>query len=281
MRSFGPVEFGGPVRGVWSSGLSDCPVATDCTAMICLRPGSLDARRRLRPCPEAGSQPLVRTGTEGPASVVQARSPRDALYYSSIVPLVLVLRHSGSPMGVLALPRPVALDGPPLATIQPRAHRGKKTIPKPRHGVGSVRMRPDITAAQRKSCVASGAWVVYGLGIYMMRIASVSLVLALALLRAASAADTMKTEEELKREAANSNSVETPRPQLSANPGAVPEVPMARETNQPAAPPAAPVVVATPDATQSRNVWAIILAVLVLLVGKFALKRLRSRSGPS
>jgi hypothetical protein len=184
-------------------------------------------------------------------------------------------------MGELALPRPVALDGPPLATIQHRAHRGRKATPKPRHGVGSVGMRPDITAAQRKGCVASGAWVVYGLGIYMMRIASISLVLALALLRAASAADTIKTEEELKREAANSNSVETSRPQLSANPGAVPEVPMARETNQPAAPSAAPVVVATPEATQSRNVWAIILAVLVLLVGKFALKRLRSRSGPS
>jgi hypothetical protein len=203
------------------------------------------------------------------------------LYCSSIVPLVLGLWHSGAPMGVLALPRPVAIDGPPLATIQPRDHRGKKASPKPKHGVGNVRMRPDITAAQRKGCVASGAWVVYGLGIYMMRIASVSLILALALLRAASAADTIKTEDELKREVANSNSVETSRPQLSANPGAVPEVPMARETNQPAAPPAAPVVVATPDVTQSRNVWAIILAVLVLLVGKFALKRLRSRSGPS
>ena len=112
----------------------------------------------------------------------------------------------------------------------------------------------------------------------MMRIASVSLVLALALLRAASAADTIKTEDELKREAANSNSVETSRPQLSANLGAVPEVPMARETNQPTPPSAAPV--ATPDATRFRNIRAVIVAVLVLLVGRFVLKRMRSRSDP-
>jgi hypothetical protein len=113
-----------------------------------------------------------------------------------------------------------------------------------------------------------------------MRIAGISLVLALALLRAADAADTTRTEEELKREAANSNLLETPRPQLSANPNAVPGLPMVRETNWPAAPAAAPVAVATPNAARSRNVWAIILAVLVLLVGRFVLKRLRSRSGP-
>ena len=49
-------------------------------------------------------------------------------------------------------------------------------------------------------------------------------------------------EERAKREAqaaANSNSVHTPRPQLSANPHTVPEVPMAREAHVPAAPPVA------------------------------------------
>ena len=99
-------------------------------------------------------------------------------------------------------------------------------------------------------------------------------------------ADTRRivAEEQAKREArmaANSNSVETPRPQLSANPKTEPEVPMARETNRPAALVTAPVAVATPDTTRSRNIWGIILAILVLLVGRFALKRLRSRSGPS
>ena len=118
----------------------------------------------------------------------------------------------------------------------------------------------------------------------MKRLAGVSLVLALAMLIAAGAADTAKTEVDLKREArmaADSNSVETPRPQLSEGTRFGLEVPMARETNMPAAPPAAPVEVASPAAAQSRNVWAIILAILVLLVGRVVLKHLRSRSGPS
>jgi hypothetical protein len=125
---------------------------------------------------------------------------------------------------------------------------------------------------------------VYCSGLYMMRSAGVSLVLALALLRAAGGADPIKTEEDLKREAqaaVNSNAAQTPRPQLSANPQTVPEVPMARETNMPGAPPAAPVVVATPSAAKSRNFWAISVAILALLVGRFILKRLRSRAGPS
>src|ERR1017187_1613645 len=83
-------------------------------------------------------------------------------------------------------------------------------------------------------------------------------------------------EERAKREAqaaANSNSVQTPRPQLSANPHTMPEVPMARETNVPAASPVNPVAVATPPAARSRNVWAILLAILALLTGRFVLKR--------
>ena len=81
-------------------------------------------------------------------------------------------------------------------------------------------------------------------------------------------------EERAKREAqaaANSNSVQTPRPQLSANPQTMPEVPMARETNAPA----------TPAASRSRNLWAILLAILAFLVVRIVLKRLRSRAGPS
>jgi hypothetical protein len=90
--------------------------------------------------------------------------------------------------------------------------------------------------------------------------------------------------ERAKREAqaaANSNSVQTPVPQLSANPHAGPEVPMARETNAPAGPTGTPVAVATPTAERSRNIWAILLAILALLAGRFILKRLRSRAGPS
>ena len=91
-------------------------------------------------------------------------------------------------------------------------------------------------------------------------------------------------EEKAKRDAlaaANSNQVAEPKPQLAANPQAVPEVPMAKETNRPAVSPAAPVAVATPAATQPWNPWWIILAVLVVLVGGYVLNRLRSRSGPS
>jgi len=89
--------------------------------------------------------------------------------------------------------------------------------------------------------------------------------------------------ERAKREAqasANSNSVQTPVPQMSANPHTGPEVPMARETNAPARPPAPPVAVETPTAERSRNIWAILLAILALLAGRFILKRLRSRAGP-
>jgi len=91
-------------------------------------------------------------------------------------------------------------------------------------------------------------------------------------------------EEQAKREArmaATSNSVARPQPQLSANPGTQPEVPMVRETNRPAGPASAPVAVATPGAHRFQNLWAIILAILVLLTGRYLLKRLRSRSGPS
>jgi hypothetical protein len=87
-------------------------------------------------------------------------------------------------------------------------------------------------------------------------------------------------EEQAKREAkaaANSNVLAEPRPQLAANPKTGPEVPMAWETNRPAA----PVAVATPAATQPWSPWWMILAVLVVVGGSFLLKRLRSRSGPS
>lgn len=91
-------------------------------------------------------------------------------------------------------------------------------------------------------------------------------------------------EEKAKREAkmaASSNLVETPRPQLAANPNALPGVRMVKETNEPAFPPAAPSAVATPAAPESRKPWWPVLTVLLVLLGSFVLKRLLSRSGPS
>ena len=91
-------------------------------------------------------------------------------------------------------------------------------------------------------------------------------------------------EEKAKQEAkmvANSNLVETPKPQLAANPNALPGVPMAKETNAPAVPLATPAAVATPAAPEARNPWWMILAVLAVLAGSYVLKRLRARSGPS
>jgi hypothetical protein len=118
----------------------------------------------------------------------------------------------------------------------------------------------------------------------MKRIARLCLALAFLAARAAGAADTPKAEEYLKREApaaAESNAVEIPRPQLSANTNTGPELPMARETNPPAAPSVAPVEAATSTATQPRNPVWIILAVLGVIAARFVLKRLLSRSRPS
>ena len=91
-------------------------------------------------------------------------------------------------------------------------------------------------------------------------------------------------EEKAKREAqaaANSNLVAEPKPQLAASTKVAPGVPMAKETNPPAAPTAAPVAVATPAAAESRKPWCVILAVLAVLAGSFILKRLLSRPGSS
>jgi len=100
----------------------------------------------------------------------------------------------------------------------------------------------------------------------MKKSASAALVLALAML-GASGADTT-----------NSSTAEWPAPQLSANTNLGAETPMARELDRPAGPSAAPV---SPATTQSRNIWAVIVAVLVLVVSRFVLRRLRSRSAQS
>jgi hypothetical protein len=114
----------------------------------------------------------------------------------------------------------------------------------------------------------------------MKRIVTVFAVLAFAVVKMAGAADAAKPAEDLKREAqtaANSNLVDTTRPQLAANTNVGPEVPMVRETN----PAAAPVAGGAPPATRPRNTMWMILAVLAVLLGSQFLKRLRSRSGPS
>ena len=94
--------------------------------------------------------------------------------------------------------------------------------------------------------------------------------LALAMIGAASGADT-----------SNSNTPEWPTPQLSVNTNLGAEVPMAREVDRPAGPSSAPVAASNSTAARSRNIWAVILAVLVLVVSRFVLRRLRSRSSQS
>jgi hypothetical protein len=120
----------------------------------------------------------------------------------------------------------------------------------------------------------------------MKRMSCVALVLAVLTAGVADAAETMKNEEGLNREAAvaeltaktaNSNLVAVPIPQLSANPNTGPEVPMAREPNPPATSPATVAAPTSPAAAQTRSPWWMILAVLAVLLGSYFLKRLRSR----
>jgi len=114
----------------------------------------------------------------------------------------------------------------------------------------------------------------------MKRIVFTFAVLAFAVVKMAGAANAAKPAEDLKREAqmaANSNLLDTPRPQLAANTNVGPEVPMAKETN----PAAAPVAQGAPLATRPRNTMWMVLAVLAVLLGSHFLKRLRARSGPS
>ena len=54
--------------------------------------------RRGMTCPECGSRPSTRAGTGGPARVVPARSLRDTLYYSSIIPLLFLYCSSIVPL---------------------------------------------------------------------------------------------------------------------------------------------------------------------------------------
>lgn len=91
-------------------------------------------------------------------------------------------------------------------------------------------------------------------------------------------------EEEARQKAlmaANSNLLDTPLPQLAADPIPASERAMRQETNPPPAPVAPPVAAATPAATESRKPWWVIVAVLAVLLGSFLVKRLFARSEPS
>ena len=107
---------------------------------------------------------------------------------------------------------------------------------------------------------------------------SLILVLVFPAVAGVRAADAPQTDGDLKREAlaaTNSNAMERPLPQLSANTSTVPEVPM----TPPAYPPAAPVSRAAPVAARPPSPWAAMLAVLAVVVGSFVVKRLLSRPG--
>jgi len=104
-------------------------------------------------------------------------------------------------------------------------------------------------------------------------------VLAFMAVLTAGAADVTKPEDGLRREpptATNSNLTDPAIPQLAPNLKVGPEVPMARETNAAAT----PVAEKAPPAARPRNTLWVLLAVVVLLLGRPLLKRLRSRLGP-
>ncbi|MCX6923960.1 MAG: hypothetical protein NT154_12240 [Verrucomicrobia bacterium] len=113
----------------------------------------------------------------------------------------------------------------------------------------------------------------------MKNLVSAFLVFAFAAVEIAGAAEAAKPTGDLKREAGTvgrSNLAETPLPQLSPNPGTVPEVPMAREPEPAVAP-----LVTPPAAAQPRKTLWMILAVLGVLLVRQLLKRFYSRSDPS
>jgi hypothetical protein len=80
-------------------------------------------------------------------------------------------------------------------------------------------------------------------------------------------------EEDAKRQArmaANSNLMQAPTPQLSAETKAAPQLWAARETNAPAV---TVVAAATPAKAEQRNPLWLILAVLGVLLASFLIKR--------
>ena len=120
-----------------------------------------------------------------------------------------------------------------------------------------------------------------GLSVDMKSLVSLVLVLVFPAVAGLRAADAAKTNGDLQYEApaaaANSNAVEIPVPQLSANTSTVPDVPMA----PPAYPPVAPAATQAPVAARPRSPWGAMLAVLAVVAGSFVVKRLLSRPGRS
>ena len=114
----------------------------------------------------------------------------------------------------------------------------------------------------------------------MKREAGLCLVLALATIGATSGADTAE-QEEGQKPAASSNAVEWPTPQLSANTNPGADIPLVQQPDRLAGRSSAPVPHEALAHGQSRNIWAVTLAILALVASRFVLRRLRSRSGQS
>ena len=107
---------------------------------------------------------------------------------------------------------------------------------------------------------------------------SASLALALGLFLFAGGADQVRAEEGRNLAApiaANSNASEWPTPRLSANTNTGVETPMAREKPLPSG------ASKTHPSPESRNILAVALAGLALVVSRLVLRRLRSRSDSS
>ena len=113
----------------------------------------------------------------------------------------------------------------------------------------------------------------------MIRFVCLFLIVTFAVVLVSAGAGADLTREA--RAAANSNSVEDPRPQLAPNTHVGPEVPMVAETPRPASRSEPRVAEAASGAAQRRKTRWMVLAVLAVVAASYFLQRLRSRSDPS
>ena len=113
----------------------------------------------------------------------------------------------------------------------------------------------------------------------MIRFVCLLLILAFAAVRVSAGAEAESKREA--RAAANSTSVDDPRPQLAPNSHVGPEVPMVAESPQPAIRSEPRVAEAASGAAQRSKTGWMVLAVLAVVAASYLLQRRRSRSESS